>query len=233
MMKAEQDGLVLHGVSVARNGFNIVSDVTMRVPLGGITVLLGPNGAGRTTLVEAISGILPIQEGSMRFGGVDFGRMSRVQRHRVGIAHVEQGRTVFSDLTVDENLRTAGRLASTADAYEWFPELAKRRHIKAVSISGGEQQMLVIARALLGQPRLIVLDELSLGLAPIVVGRLMPMVRQIADRGIGVLLVEQYANLALEIGDAAYVMNHGRIVLQKRCGDLLKAPEELHRAYLL
>jgi branched-chain amino acid transport system ATP-binding protein len=224
--------LDLHRVSVGRNGFNIISDITMRAPLGEVTVLLGPNGAGRTTLVEAISGVLPIQAGAMTFGGVDFHRMPRVQRHRIGIAHVEQGRTVFSDLTVDENLRAGSRDAAK-EAYDWFPELAKRRDIKAASLSGGEQQMLVIARALLGRPRLVMLDELSLGLAPIVVRRLMPMVREIADQGIGVLLVEQYINLALEIGDHAYVMNHGRIVLHKTCGDLLKAPEDLHQAYLL
>lgn len=233
MTAGSENGLELRGVSVARGGFNIVTDVTMRVPLGEVTVLLGPNGAGRTTLVEAISGILPASGGAMSFRGSGFEQLSRVQRYRIGIAHVEQGRMVFSDLTVDENLRARSGNAATEAAYEWFPELAKRRDLKAVSLSGGEQQMLVIARALLGEPRLLMLDELSLGLAPIVVGRLMPMVRDIARRGIGVLLVEQYAKLALEIGDNAYVMNHGRIVLEQSCRELLNAPEELHRAYLL
>jgi len=233
-MKAmNETGLELRGVSVARAGFNIVTDVTMFVPLGEVTVLLGPNGAGRTTLVEAISGILPVSGGAMYFCGQEFERLSRVQRHRMGIAHVEQGRMVFSDLTVDENLQARSGSATTHAAYEWFPELAKRRDLKAASLSGGEQQMLVIARALLCEPRLVMLDELSLGLAPIVVGRLMPMVRDIARRGIGVLLVEQYTKLALEIGDNAYVMNHGRIVLEKSCRELLDTPEELHRAYLL
>ena len=233
MTARSENGLELRALSVARNGFNIVTDVTMRVPLGEVTVLLGPNGAGRTTLVEAISGILPTSGGAMSFCGSRFERLSRVQRYRIGIAHVEQGRMVFSDLTVDENLRARSGNASTKDAYEWFPELAKRRDLKAVSLSGGEQQMLVIARALLGEPRLVMLDELSLGLAPIIVGRLMPMVRDIARRGIGVLLVEQYAKLALEIGDNAYVMNHGRIVLEESCRKLLNTPDELHRAYLL
>ena len=233
MTAATDSGLELRGLSVARNGFNIVTDVTMRAPLGEVTVLLGPNGAGRTTLVEAISGVLPVSAGAMSFCGRGFERLSRVQRHRIGIAHVEQGRKVFSDLTVDENLRARSGNSGTQEAYEWFPELAKRRDLKAASLSGGEQQMLVIARALLGEPRLLMLDELSLGLAPIVVGRLMPMVRNIANRGIGVLLVEQYTKLALEIGDNAYVMNHGHIVLEKTCQELLGAPEELHQAYLL
>lgn len=232
MTAATDSGLELDGLSVARNGFNIVTDVTMRVPLGEVTVLLGPNGAGRTTLVEAISGVLPVSAGTMKFCGLGFEHLSRVQRHHIGIAHVEQGRTVFSDLTVDENLRARSGNADTEDAYEWFPELTKRRDLKAASLSGGEQQMLVIARALLGEPRLVMLDELSLGLAPIIVRRLMPMVRAIADRGIGVLLVEQYAKLALDIGDNAYVMNHGRMVLEKSCRTLLGAPDELHQAYL-
>lgn len=227
-----ETGLELRGLSVARNGFNIVSDVTLRAPLGKVTVLLGPNGAGRTTLVEAISGVLPARVGAMRFCGHELDRLSRVQRHRIGIAHVEQGRTIFSDLTVDENLRARNGRVDTAAAYAWFPELSKRWDVKAVSLSGGEQQMLVIARALLGQPRLLILDELSLGLAPIVVGRLMPMVRDIANRGIGVLLVEQYATLALGIGDKAYVMNHGRIVLEEACATLLGMPDRLRQAYL-
>jgi branched-chain amino acid transport system ATP-binding protein len=233
MIETADSGLELRGLSVARNGFNIVSDVTLHAPLGRVTVLLGPNGAGRTTLVEAISGVLPVRVGAMSFCGRGLNRLSRVQRHRIGIAHVEQGRTIFSDLTVDENLRARSGRADTADAYEWFPELAKRRDVKAASLSGGEQQMLVIARALLGQPRLLMLDELSLGLAPIVVGRLMPMVREIADRGLGVLLVEQYAVLALGIGDSAYVMNRGRIVLEDTCAKLLGSPERLRQAYLL
>lgn len=232
MTDSGETGLELRGLFVARNGFNIVSDVTLRAPLGRVTVLLGPNGAGRTTLVEAISGVLPARVGTMRFCGHELGRLSREQRHRIGIGHVEQGRTIFSDLTVDENLRVRNRRIDTAEAYAWFPELSKRQDVKAVSLSGGEQQMLVIARALLGQPRLLILDELSLGLAPIVVRRLMPMVRDIANRGIGVLLVEQYATLALGIGDNAYVMNHGRFVLEEACATLLGMPDRLRQAYL-
>jgi branched-chain amino acid transport system ATP-binding protein len=227
------EGLELNGVSVQRNGFTIVHDVSLRAARGEVTVVLGPNGAGRTTLVEAVSGVLPIQGGTMRLNNTAFERLPRVKRHRLGLAHVEQGRSIFSRLTVDENLSTGSRDGKTDKAYEWFPELAKRRNIGGSSLSGGEQQMLVIARALLGEPTLMMVDELSLGLAPIVVKRLMVIIRNLADAGVGILLVEQFAHLALEIGDRAYVMNRGSLVLEGSCAELRKNPEKLHQAYLL
>jgi branched-chain amino acid transport system ATP-binding protein len=225
-------GLEAAGVTVERSGFAVVRDIAFRAPLGAITVLLGANGAGRTTLLEAISGVIPSRAGEIRLGGASIGSLTRLQRYRNGLAHVEQGRTVFAQLTAQENLVATAPAGRTQQAYEWFPELAKRRNVLAAQLSGGEQQMLVIARALLGRPRFLMIDELSLGLAPIIVQRLLPILRQLAEQGLGVLLVEQYARLALGIGDYAYVMSHGEVVLEGKCSELINTPEKLHEAYL-
>jgi branched-chain amino acid transport system ATP-binding protein len=230
---ASGSGLLLSSATVLRSGFPIVRDVSLLAPYGEITVLLGPNGAGRTTLLEAISGILPLQSGDVALAGASIKAMSRVARHHAGIAHVEQGRAVFTTLTVEENLLVSCRAGRTSKAYDWFPELVKRRNTKAAELSGGEQQMLVIARALLGRPHFLMVDELSLGLAPLIVQRLLVVLRELASQGVGVLLVEQYAELALGVGQSAYVMNHGTVVLQAKCAELLSMPEKLHAAYLL
>jgi branched-chain amino acid transport system ATP-binding protein len=232
-VKPSKSGLHVNRATVLRSGFPIVRDVSLRAPHGEITVLLGPNGAGRTTLLEAISGILPLQSGDVALAGTSIKTIGRVARHRAGIAHVEQGRAVFATLSIDENLAVGCRDGHTAMAYEWFPELIKRRITKAAELSGGEQQMLVIARALLGRPNFLMVDELSLGLAPLIVQRLLTVLRELANQGVGVLLVEQYAELALEIGQSAYVMNHGTVVLQAKCAELLSSPKKLHAAYLL
>jgi branched-chain amino acid transport system ATP-binding protein len=232
-MKPSSLELEVISATILRSGSPVVRDVSLCAPCGEITVLLGPNGAGRSTLLEAISGVLPLQSGEVVFGGRSIRTMSRVARHRTGIAHIEQGRAVFGTLSVEENLRVGCRDGRTLKAYEWFPELTKRRNASAAELSGGEQQMLVIARALLGRPRFLMVDELSLGLAPIVVRRLLFVLRELASQGVGILLVEQYAELALGVGQTAYIMNHGNIVLQAPCAELLKTPEKLHSAYLL
>lgn len=224
-------GLCLEGVSVMRGGSRIIRDLDLVAEAGAVTVLLGPNGAGKTTLLEAVSGVIPAESGTFMFAGTDVLRLSRTRRARLGIAHVEQGRTVFPNLTVDENLLVGAR-NGTDEAYELFPELTERKYIKAELLSGGEQQMLVIARALLGEPKLLMIDEISLGLAPIVVRRLMPVVRTLASQGMAVLLVEQFAGLALDVGDRAYVLNRGRIVFSGSCEELTGQPELLHGAYL-
>jgi branched-chain amino acid transport system ATP-binding protein len=232
-LKPSASGLYVNRATVLRSGFPVVRDVSLHAPHGEITVLLGPNGAGRTTLLEAISGILPLQRGDVELAGQSIKTIGRVARHNTGIAHVEQGRAVFATLSVDENLLVGSRDGRTTKAYEWFPELIKRRDTRAAELSGGEQQMLVIARALLGRPNFLMVDELSLGLAPLIVRRLLLVLRELASQGVGVLLVEQYAELALGVGLSAYVMNHGTIVLQAKCADLLSTPEKLHAAYLL
>jgi branched-chain amino acid transport system ATP-binding protein len=210
-------GLELSGVSVARSGLGICREIDLIAEPGQVTVLLGPNGAGKTTLLEAISGVISATAGTIRLAGRELRGLRPDQRARLGLAHVEQGRAVFPDLTVMENLDVGGRGAQ-ARTFALFPELAARRTLRAGLLSGGEQQMLVIARALARRPTMLLLDELSLGLAPIVLRRLMPVVRTLADDGVGVLLVEQYAVLALEISDRAYLLRNGRIAANPDLG---------------
>jgi branched-chain amino acid transport system ATP-binding protein len=226
------NGLQLRDVSVRRGPFPIIHDLTLDVPAGEVTVLLGPNGAGKTTLLEAISGILPIAHGTISTSDTEIQRLSRVRRARHGLAHVEQGRTVFTGLTVLENLMVADRGVGVEEAFELFPALRSRSDSSAGLLSGGEQQMLVLARALLSRPSVLVIDELSLGLAPIIVHGLLPVVRRLADTGVAVLLVEQYAPLALEIGDGVHVLNRGRVVASGTCTEMAEKPDVLRRAYL-
>lgn len=243
--------LMLADVSVGRGGAPIVRDVSLTVPAGEVTVLLGPNGAGKTTLLEAVAGVLPISSGRLTWigaegapGGVggrppsgstdgeDLSRLDRVARARRGVALVEQGRTVFSGLTVAENLRAVRRGPGADRAVEPFPELTKRMDVQAGLLSGGEQQMLVLARALAMSPSVLLIDEMSLGLAPVIVKRLLPAVRALADEGAAVLLVEQFATLALEIADTVHVLAGGRLTHSGPAAPLRKAPDVLHAAYL-
>lgn len=226
-----ESGLRVRGLVVARAGSTIVDGVDLSVPPGEVTVLLGPNGAGKTTLLEALSGRIPASRGTVHLSGRDILGSSRVARARLGLSHVEQGRTVFRDLTVEENLRVAAR-GDLDDAYTLFPELAPRARVAAGALSGGEQQLLVLARAMLARPRVLLIDEMSLGLAPVVVQRLLPAVATMAARGVAVLLVEQYAALALSIGTAAMVLFRGRIVLRSGAAELRHQTDRLHRAYL-
>ena len=224
--------LKLEKVSVGRGGAPVVRDVALTVPAGEVTVLLGPNGAGKTTLLEAIAGVLPITSGRLVWQGADIGGLDRVARARRGVALVEQGRTVFGGLTVAENLRAVRRGPRADRALELFPELAKRTDVRAGLLSGGEQQMVVLARALAMSPSVLLVDEMSLGLAPVVVRRLLPALRSLADEGVAVLLVEQFATLALEIADTAHVLAGGRLTHSGPAAPLRKAPDVLHAAYL-
>ncbi|PZA07693.1 MULTISPECIES: ABC transporter ATP-binding protein [unclassified Meiothermus] len=223
--------LEVRGLHVARGQAPVVRGVSFSAPPGEVTALLGPNGAGKTTLLEALSGILPAQRGEVWLLGVRVERASRVARSRAGLAHVEQGRSVFPGLTVEENLWVGAR-AGLEEAFRLFPELEKRRRVLAGRLSGGEQQMLVLARALLGRPRVLLLDEMSLGLAPLVVRRLIGAVEQLAQAGLAVLLVEQFAPLALGIAQRALVMSQGRLVYSGPAQGLLREPELLQEAYL-
>jgi branched-chain amino acid transport system ATP-binding protein len=226
-------GLVLTDLRVDRSGFPVVREVNVAVPAGEVTVLLGPNGAGKTTLLEAISGIIPSHGGSATLDGTDITKAARTRRAQLGLSHVEQGRTVFGELTVVENVLVgAADRAAVAEALELFPELTPRHHVAAASLSGGEQQMLVLARALARRPSTLLVDEMSLGLAPAIVQRLMPLSAELADRGVGVLLVEQYADLALRIGTRAYVLNRGAIVLEGPCRELQERTDEMRQSYL-
>ena len=225
-------GLQLNDITVSRGKVPIIENLSLQVPMGEVTVLLGPNGAGKTTLLEAISGILPTASGTILLDGVEIQALGRVPRSRAGLTHVQQGRDVFPTLTVEENLLVGSMGANVEEGFDLFPELAKRRNVQAGMLSGGEQQMTVLARSILNRPKILLVDEMSLGLAPLIVQRLMPVIRTLADNGVGVLLVEQFAKLALSIGDSAIVLIQGETQFQGECKALIDEPERLQKAYL-
>jgi len=225
--------LVVSDLRVDRAHLPVVRDVSLSAESGQISVLLGANGAGKTTLLEGLSGVIPVAGGRIEIDGRDIHEARPGVRVAAGLAHVEQGRTVFRQLTTDENLRAGARSAADVGAaYQLFPELLPRRDVAAGLLSGGEQQMLVIARALAGRPKILLIDEMSAGLAPSIVRRLMATVRRLADQGLAIVLVEQFAALALGIGDRALVLRRGKVVHDGGCAELRDAPDRLHQLYL-
>ena len=225
--------LTLDDVAISRGAGPVISGVSLTLQPGTITALVGPNGAGKTSLLESVSGIVQASAGNISFNGTAITTVSRRKRAKLGIAHVEQGRTVFPSLTVRENLEITSRTKSDFDdSLALFPELEKRLTSPAGLLSGGEQQMVVLARAFAARPKMLLIDEMSLGLAPVVFLRLMPVVKQIADTGVGVLLVEQFAHLALQIATDALVITGGRVTYAGRADALLASPETLHKSYL-
>ena len=225
--------LVLDGVTVSRGAGPVISDVSLTVRGGEVLALVGPNGAGKTSLIESISGVVGHSAGTLSLDGERIDRLSRVSRARKGIVHIEQGRAVFPSLTVRENLSlTARTLAELEAALAPFPELEKRIDSATALLSGGEQQMVVLARAFAAKPKILLIDEMSLGLAPVVFMRLVPIVQSIAESGVGVLLVEQFTQLALGIAREAVVVAGGRVSFQGTAEDLHADPQLLHRAYL-
>lgn len=236
------DGLLeVRGLSTGYGGVSVVHDVDLSVGAGEVVALLGPNGAGKTTTLSALSGLLPCHAGEVRFDGrtmVGSGRLragTAVRLVRAGIAHVPEDRCLFPDLTVAEHLRLGSRKRDTTavDAtYERFPALQSLRNRRAGLLSGGEQQMLALARALVARPRLLLVDELSLGLAPVIVQRLLPDLRAIADEtGTGVLLVEQHVGLALAMADRADVLSRGRVVASGPATEIAGRPDLLEAGY--
>jgi len=225
--------LTLDDVAISRGAGPVISHVSLTVEPGTVTALVGPNGAGKTSLLESVSGIVQASTGKITFNGTDITSISRRKRAKLGIAHVEQGRAVFPSLTVRENLEITARTASDFDgALALFPELEKRLGSATGLLSGGEQQMVVLARAFAAQPKLLLIDEMSLGLAPVVFLRLMPIVKHIAETGVGVLLVEQFAHLALQIATDALVVTGGRVTYSGSAEALLGSRETLQKAYL-
>jgi ABC-type branched-subunit amino acid transport system ATPase component len=213
----------------------VVRDLDLSVGAGEVVALLGANGAGKTTTLKAISGIVHPMAGRISFDGTDLAAVSPSARARMGIAHVPEGRGLFFGLTVAEHFRL-GHLRERLDedaAYEYFPALRELRGRRAGLLSGGEQQMLAVGRALARRPRLLLLDELTLGLAPVIVERLLPVVRRYAlDTGCGVLLVEQQVHLALEVADRGYVLSRGVIVLDQTAEELRADRHLLIASYL-
>ncbi len=234
------ESLRLEAFSVPRGGHPVVREVTMEIPPGQVTTLLGANGAGKSTLVLAVGGVLRPSGGRVLLGDRDVTGMRPERIRSAGVAVVPEGRRLLSDLTVHDNLRVATYALSRADAakgiayaLELFPELQKRWDIQARLLSGGEQQMLVLAQALVSQPKVVLVDELSLGLAPVIVKRLVPTLAAVAESGVGVLLIEQFAHVALGLAEKAYVIEGGRIHYEGTAQRLKDEPDILRSAYLL
>jgi len=231
--------LRLEELSVARGGRTVVNDVSLRIPPGEVTTLLGSNGAGKSTLVLAVAGVLRPSAGRVLLGDQDLTRRSPERIRTAGVAVVPEGRRLLPSLSIEDNLRVATyalsreqRRDGIAYALQLFPELEKRWSSQARLLSGGEQQMLVLAQALVSRPRILLVDELSLGLAPVVVQRLVPTIESVAAEGAGVLLIEQFAHVALSLAKSAYVLEGGRIRYEGTAEELKERPDVLHSAYL-
>jgi len=234
------DAVRIEGLSVPRGGRPVLHEVSIDIPAGEITTLLGPNGAGKSTLVLTIGGVLKATAGTIHIGDTNLTGAKPDRIRGAGVAVVPEGRRLLPNLTVHDNLKVAtynlpaGEAASgVAYALELFPELEKRFDTTARSLSGGEQQMVVLAQALASKPKVMVVDELSLGLAPVVVKRLMPVLERVAESGAGVLLIEQFAHVALALATKAYVIEGGRIQYSGTAAELRDNPDMLHSAYLL
>jgi branched-chain amino acid transport system ATP-binding protein len=232
--------LRLEGLSVPRGGRTVVREVTLEIPPGEVTTLLGPNGAGKSTLVLSVAGVIRPTAGQVVLGGEELTKQRPEKIRAAGVAVVPEGRRLLPDLSVEDNLKVATYALSRDDAksgvayaLELFPELQKRWGSLGRQLSGGEQQMVVLAQALVSRPKVLVVDELSLGLAPVVVKRLVPTLESVAASGVGVLLIEQFAHVALALAKNAYVLEGGRIRYQGTAQELKEKPELLHSAYLL
>ena len=232
--------LEITALRVSYGGVPILHDVALRVGEGEFVSVVGPNGAGKTTLFNAISGVVPASSGSIRFAGTDLTTVAPARRAHLGVAHVPEGRQVFSSLTVRENLEmgaytAAGRASwrrTQQSVYTWFPRLAERNNQLAGTLSGGEQQMLAIARGIASSPKLLMLDAPSMGLAPAIADEIFERILEIhRDARLSVLLVEQRVAEALHFADRAYVLENGRVVLEGK-PDTLKNDDRIRRAYL-
>jgi branched-chain amino acid transport system ATP-binding protein len=231
--------LDLQSVTSGYGEVRILHDVSLDVAAGSITALVGSNGAGKTTLMRAIAGLLPLTAGRILLDGVDIGLLPTHRRIELGLALVPEGRLIFPDFTVEENLKI-GAIARHArperprrmeEMYELFPRLRERSGQAGGTLSGGEQQMLALARGMMAGPRLLLLDEPSLGLAPIVVEQLFDVIPRIREAGVTVFIVEQDVRASLELADIAYVMENGRIVQAGPAAKLLDDPS-IKEAYL-
>jgi branched-chain amino acid transport system ATP-binding protein len=234
--------LELHQATTGYGKFRVLESVSLAVGAGEIVCVVGANGAGKTTFMRVISGIIPLWEGTKRFNGKDVTRLSPMKLNREGIIQVPEGRLIIKDLSVEDNLllgaytryfRTSKlELKQSLDrVFALFPRLENRLKQKGGTLSGGEQQMLAIGRGLMAAPKLLMLDEPSLGLAPMIVENMFNILRELHQRGLPVLLVEQNVRSALQISDRGYIMETGRVVMEGSASDLLKDEKVIH-AYL-
>jgi branched-chain amino acid transport system ATP-binding protein len=231
--------LTVSHLNVMRGKKSVVDDVSLRLETGRITALLGPNGAGKSSLVHALAGLLPAAGGRIESDGASLVGRSPEAIRGAGIAAVLEGHRVLSGLSVDDNLQAAGfnqsrsmLKGSVGEVYEIFPELAERKGQRAGSMSGGQQQMLSLGQAIVCRPKFILADEMSLGLAPLIVKRLMSVISRLASQGTGILLIEQFAHVALQLATEVHVMSRGRLNYSGAPRPLIDDPEILHRAYL-
>lgn len=229
--------LSIEGLRSAYGPIEVLHGVDLTVNEGEIVSLVGANGAGKTTLMRCISGVQPVKSGSIRFSGHDLTRQPDHARAGLGVAHSPEGRQIFGDLSVAENLslggyhRTDDLGADMDEVYGLFPILRDKAALPAGGLSGGQQQMLAIGRAIMGRPKLMLLDEPSMGLAPVLVDQVLAVVKSLRDRGVTLLMVEQNAYAALSIADRGYVMEQGEITLSGNAAELIADPR-IREAYL-
>ena len=235
-ISASEPLLEIKGLNAGYGKIGVLNGVDLTVGEGEVVVLLGPNGAGKTTLLRAVSGLLP-WSGQIRFAGRDLAGAGPRGAVQQGLAHVVEGHRVFNQLTVLDNLLLAGyglprreRALSVDAALRIFPEIVERRHERAGALSGGQQQMLAVAQGLVRRPRLLMLDEPSAGLSPVLVDRVFAVARQLRESGTAVLLVEQLIEKALALADRVYALARGSLVLQAKA-DEADLPQRLERAY--
>ena len=230
--------LRLEGINTYYGQMHILQDVNLEVGEGELVCLLGGNASGKSTTLKTVLGLVPPRSGSIVLSGEDVTRLSTSQRIERGMAIVPENRRLFGPMTVLENLQMGAYLRPRADlsedldrVYALFPLLSERRRQLAGTLSGGEQQMVAMGRALMARPKLLLMDEPSMGLAPILVERSFEIIQQVHDAGVALLVVEQNANVSLSIADRGYVLSTGRIVLEGKASELLQH-EELRKAYL-
>jgi branched-chain amino acid transport system ATP-binding protein len=230
--------LELRQVSAGYGGVDVIHGIDLSVRAGEIVTLVGANGAGKSTLVKTVSGLVPVRAGTITFDGHEIAAVSTAARMRLGIVHVPEGRQVFSGLTVGENLalgayvhghQPAATSARLAEVEALFPVLRERPGALAGNLSGGQQQMLAIGRGLMARPKLLILDEPSLGLAPRLVGEMFDLIQGLRGQGIAILLSEQNALLSLAIADRGYVIENGRVALTGTGQDLLRSKDVADR----
>jgi branched-chain amino acid transport system ATP-binding protein len=215
----------------------VLHGVDMRIAAGEVVALLGPNGAGKTTMLRALSGLLPVNAGEVRFDGKDFTNITPRDAARAGLVHVIEGHRVFTQISVADNLLLAGydlsrgeRTSRVEEALSYFPEIAEKRHERGGALSGGQQQMLTVAQGLVRRPRLLMLDEPSAGLSPVLVDRVLDVIKKLRQQGTSVLLVEQLLEKALACADRVYALVQGQVALEAPTSED-DLPHRLERAY--